>query len=103
MNLTRRTFLNATAAAPLIATANSSAQRPNVVMFMTDDHGAWATGAYGCPEIHTPNIDSLAPRGSAVCPSLCVYSRLFSQPHDLHDRHAAIGPRCAGLARARRL
>ncbi len=30
---------------------------------MTDDHGAWATGAYGCPSIHTPHIDRLAATG----------------------------------------
>ena len=34
-----------------------------MVFFMTDDHGAWATGAYGCGEMHTPNIDRLARGG----------------------------------------
>ncbi len=33
-------------------------------MFMTDDHGAWATGTYGCAGIHTPNIDRLAATGA---------------------------------------
>jgi arylsulfatase A-like enzyme len=58
MSLTRRSFLAAAA-----ASASSAATRPNVVMLMTDDHGAWATGAYGCPGIHTPNIDALAAGG----------------------------------------
>ena len=58
--MTRRAFL-ATAAATLRA---APARRPNIVLFMTDDHGAWATGAYGCPGIHTPHIDRLAASGA---------------------------------------
>lgn len=48
---------------------------------MTDDHGAWATGAYGCSEMHTPNIDALA-RGGArftrafACTPVCSPSRM---------------------------
>jgi choline-sulfatase len=61
MSLTRRTFL---AGAPFVQTRRRDARRPNVVFFLTDDHGAWATGAYGAKDIHTPNIDSLA-RGGA--------------------------------------
>ena len=92
MNLTRRTFLNATAAAPLIATAKSSVQRPNVVMFMTDDHGAWATGAYGCPEIHTPNIDTLAAGGALfsrafACTPVCSPSRMTYMTGTLPSVH----------------
>lgn len=37
--------------------------RPNVVFFMTDDHGAWATSVYGCGDIRTPNIERLARGG----------------------------------------
>ena len=50
-------------------------------MVMTDDHGAWATGTYGCGEMHTPNIDSLA-RGGAkftrafACTPVCSPSRM---------------------------
>lgn len=61
MNLSRRNFL---AAAPFVQTRRRAQARPNVVFFMTDDHGAWATGAYGAKDIHTPNIDALA-RGGA--------------------------------------
>lgn len=75
----RRRFLSALAAAPL-----ASAQRPprtNVVMFMTDDHGAWAMGAYGCPEMHTPNLDALAAGGARftrayACTPVCSPSRM---------------------------
>ncbi|MCC6264712.1 MAG: sulfatase-like hydrolase/transferase [Bryobacterales bacterium] len=37
--------------------------RPNVVFFMTDDHGAWATSVYGCSGMRTPNLDRLARGG----------------------------------------
>ena len=37
-------------------------KKPNVVFFMTDDHGAWALG-HACEGIHTPNIDRLAAEG----------------------------------------
>ena len=35
-------------------------ERPNVVLIMTDNHGAWTLGCYGNPEIRTPRIDRLA-------------------------------------------
>ncbi|MBM3727436.1 MAG: sulfatase [Acidobacteria bacterium] len=59
--ISRRRFL-ATALAPALAPA-APARRPNIVVVMTDDHGAWATGAYGCSEIRTPHIDALARGG----------------------------------------
>ncbi len=62
MPLNRRSFLAASAAAA--APAIGASRRTNVVMFMTDDHGAWATGTYGCAGIHTPNIDRLAATGA---------------------------------------
>ena len=37
-----------------------AADRPNVVLIMTDNHGAWTLGCYGNPDIRTPNIDRLA-------------------------------------------
>jgi arylsulfatase A-like enzyme len=56
-------------------------RRPNVIVFMTDDHGAWATGAYGCAEMHTPNIDTLAKGGAKftrafACTPVCSPSRM---------------------------
>ena len=78
MPVTRRQLLHG---APFLSLAARGAQtRPNVVMFMTDDHGAWATGAYGCGEIHTPNIDRLAATGARfdrafACTPVCSPSR----------------------------
>jgi arylsulfatase A-like enzyme len=62
-------------------TAAPARRPPNVVMFMTDDHGAWANGCYGCPEIHTPNIDRLAREGmrfdrAYACTPVCSPSRM---------------------------
>ena len=39
------------------------AKRPNVVLIMTDNHGAWTLGCYGNRDIRTPNIDRLANEG----------------------------------------
>jgi arylsulfatase A-like enzyme len=78
----RRTFLRAGAAAPFLKPSGRAAsRRPNVVMFMTDDHGAWATGAYGCAQMHTPNIDALAAGGARftnafACTPVCSPSRM---------------------------
>ena len=57
--------------------------RLNVVLIMTDDHGAWSLGCYGNTQAHTPNIDALAASGmrftnafaaAAVCsPSRMTY------------------------------
>ena len=38
--------------------------RPNILLFLTDDHGAWANGCYGNAEVQTPTLDALAARGS---------------------------------------
>ncbi len=51
------------AAAPRFTAAQSSSGRPNVVLIMTDNHGAWTLGCYGNPDIRTPNIDRLADEG----------------------------------------
>jgi putative membrane-bound dehydrogenase-like protein len=47
-------------------TAASPAEhdRPNVIVIMTDNHGAWTLGCYGNREIRTPAIDRLAREGT---------------------------------------
>jgi choline-sulfatase len=79
----RRTFLGSLAAAPFAQTAQQGTSSPktNVVMIMTDDHGAWALGAYGCGEMHTPNLDKLAAGGARftrafACTPVCSPSRM---------------------------
>ena len=61
MHVTRRSI----AAAPFLWLASrTAARRTNVIMFMTDDHGAWALGAYGCRDMRTPVLDQLAAEGA---------------------------------------
>ena len=98
MAVTRRKFVNLSGAYALSHSylqAQVGQRYPNVVLIMADDHGAWASGAYGCTDIHTPNIDVLAQTGtkftrSLVCTPVCSPSR-----HDLSDR--AICPHTHGV------
>jgi arylsulfatase A-like enzyme len=50
------------ALAPLYA-AETPANRPNILVIMTDDMGYADIGVHGCRDIPTPHIDSLAKRG----------------------------------------
>ncbi len=72
-----------------------AADRPNVVLIMTDNHGAWTLGCYGNTEIRTPNIDRLAAQGTlftrcfssnAVCsPTRATYlTGLMPSQHGVH-------------------
>jgi len=76
MRLTRRAIFGL----PFAALAQTR-RRPNIIVFMTDDHGAWATGTYGCSEMYTPNIDALAKGGAKftrafACTPVCSPSRM---------------------------
>lgn len=81
--------------------------RPNVVLIMTDNHGAWTLGCYGNPDIRTPNIDGLAEEGllfrrafssNAVCsPTRATYlTGLLPSQHGVHcflrRNRAQMGP-----------
>ena len=74
-NLTRRSFLGYSAAAMLGAAggcfkAAGSAddkrpqRHPNIVMFISDDHGVDFVGCYGNKTVRTPNIDAMAKDGA---------------------------------------
>ncbi|MGK0237231.1 MAG: sulfatase-like hydrolase/transferase [Verrucomicrobiia bacterium] len=76
--------------------ASNDKSRPNVVVIMTDDQGAWALGCSGNQEIRTPHLDGLAEQGirfenffcaSPVCsPARASFltGRIPSQ-HGVHD------------------
>jgi choline-sulfatase len=38
-------------------------QQPNILLFLSDDHGAWATGCYGNREVQSPVLNRLAQEG----------------------------------------
>ncbi len=74
--------------APPVATASAAdpphdaptAARPNIVLFVSDDHRADMLGCAGHPFLQTPNIDRLAGRGvryenAFVTTSICAASR----------------------------
>ncbi len=60
---------------------NTSNQKPNFLVIMSDEHAPMWSSAYGHPFVRTPNMDKLAQQGNtfdaAYCNSpLCVPSRL---------------------------
>jgi arylsulfatase A-like enzyme len=61
--ITRRFFL-AGSCAPLLAQRRLASSRPNIVLILAGDLGAWLLGCYGNREIRTPNIDLLARMGT---------------------------------------
>ena len=63
-----------------LASAAASAERPNILFIMADDHAERAIGAYGSDLIETPHIDRIANEGvrfanSFVTNSICAPSR----------------------------
>jgi hypothetical protein len=65
MPLNRRHFLFGALAAPVLAATKKQAvaERPNIVLIVAEELGAYMLGCYGNPEVHTPNIDRLALTG----------------------------------------
>jgi arylsulfatase A-like enzyme len=86
--VSRRDFIKKTAvsistlAAPCLLAAGREQRKPNIILFISDDHGYADSGAYGDTYIKTPNIDRLARQSmrfthafaaSPLCsPSRCV-------------------------------
>ena len=74
-------------------------QRPNILVFLTDDHGQWASSCYGNAEIHSPTLACLAATGARMehaftpCP-VCSPARAsfftgkFPSAHGIHDHIA---------------
>lgn len=98
MALTRRKFAACLGAgAPLRAGAGGR-ERPNIVLFLCDDHGWDLAGCYGNPVVRTPNLDALSGQGmrftraftgSPTCsPSRAIlYTGLHSPRNGAMDNH----------------
>src|SRR5438445_12882915 len=61
--MTRRDLLLAGAAAPLAASPQGPAKRPNILLLMADQWRADCLGSAGNRAIHTPSLDQLAAGG----------------------------------------
>ena len=70
--------------------------RPNIVVFLTDDHGPWAANCFGTPELRTPALDSLVSNGiyfpnayttSPVCSPAraSFWTGMYPSQHGIHD------------------
>jgi len=49
---------------PFAVTEIASAQSPNILLIISDDHAFQAIGAYGNSQVQTPNIDRIAEEGT---------------------------------------
>ena len=63
--------------------AAADAKRPNIVVFLSDDHGVDFVGCYGNAAVHTPNIDALARQGTR-------YDRVFAASPTCSPSRAAM-------------
>ena len=75
----RPTFVTAALGLFLILGLARAAERPNVVIFLTDDQGTLDAGCYGSNYLRTPHIDELAATGvrftQAYAHSFCCPAR----------------------------
>ena len=99
MRPTRREVLFA-AAAP--AFAKAAARRPNIVLVVADDLGAWMLGCYGNQVIRTPNIDLLARSGTrfsrpATAKPIHMIAEATRKRQKI-DVSAGVGPSCSLIA-----
>ncbi len=71
-------------------------RRPNVVLFITDDHGHWTLPAYGNSECRAPTVDWLCENGArferAFTPTpvsssarACILTGKIASQHGIHD------------------
>jgi arylsulfatase A-like enzyme len=89
------------------ADAEAKHRRPNLVVIMTDNQGAWTLGCYGNRDIRTPHIDRLSREGvrftrAFSCNAVCSPTRasfltgLIPSQHGVHcylrANEAQMGP-----------
>ncbi len=93
----------------LAAATVSAAERPNVIVIMTDDQGTADLGAAGATDIETPHLDALGQAGCSIqsvlrrgAGLLAVASRAAHRPPSFSRRHAVErlgGCRCSPACR----
>lgn len=64
MKLIENTLLLASAWIGTACTVQNSQQKPNILLIVTDDQTFESIGSLNNPEIHTPNLDRLAKKGT---------------------------------------
>jgi choline-sulfatase len=74
---------------------NNNAGKPNIVMILTDDQGAWARGCAGNEEIQTPNIDRLAETGIRFENLFCTSPVCSPAEGVITDRKDTVTALCA--------
>ncbi len=80
-------------------------KRPNIILILSDDHGAWALGCAGNNEIQTPNLDQLAKEGVRFSHFFCtspvssparasILTGKMPSAHGIHDwiRRGSLDP-----------
>jgi uncharacterized sulfatase len=89
--------------APSRQPPGSQASRPNIVLYLSDDHSRADAGCYGSDQFETPRIDRLAKEGlvfdeAATVSAICVPSRaslftgLYPERHGAAENHSAVSP-----------
>ena len=79
--------------------------RPNVILFVTDDHAPWTLPCYGNTEVRSPTFDRMVREGvmfrhsftpTPVCSAAraCVLTGLTSSQHGVHDFINLRDPEC---------
>ena len=100
MNLTLRSLLSSLL---LTATCLAETQRPNIVVFISDDLGRLDTSIHGSKDVRTPTMGLLATRGMtfddayvaspSCCPSrFSLLTGLMPARHGAHPNHSQVKP-----------
>jgi len=93
MNQARRDLLKAIGA---LAAYPLPSKKPNILVFLTDDHAQWLQQAYGNAEVKTPNLSRIAQNGvrlanafttTPVCSPAraSFFTGLMPSQHGIHD------------------
>lgn len=98
--LSRRSLISGLAATAW-SQNRSTASRPNIVLFLSDDHGYWDSSVYGSRVVRTPSMQKLASDGMVFTGAFtgsptCVPSRAILMSGLLPARNGAL-PNHSGL------